>query len=72
MPSPDELVTISRDMRPHEVAVAKSLLESADIEVFELDGAMATIHSPGIRPRMAVRGSDVEEAVTILKEGGLL
>ena len=63
----DSLVTLDRFISIQELEVVRSMLESAGIECFSPDAQMSTVYAGGIRPRLQVRSSQLEDAQAILE-----
>ncbi len=62
----DELVTLDEFPLLEQLEVVRGMLEGAGIECFCPDEQMSRFYSVGVRPRIQVRRSQLEEARALL------
>ena len=69
MADPDDpFVTLDHFISVEELEIVRGMLESAGIECFSPDDQTSRAYAGGIRPRLQVRSSQLEDARLILED----
>ena len=63
----DNLVTLDSFISVEELELVRGMLESVGIECFSPDSQISRVYAGGIRPRLQVRSSQLDEARAILE-----
>lgn len=63
----DPFVTLDQFILAEELEVVRGMLESAGIECFSPDSQISRVYAGGIRPRLQVRASQLDDARAILE-----
>jgi hypothetical protein len=63
----DPFVTLDSFISVEELELVRGMLESAGIECFSPDSQISRVYAGGIRPRLQVRSSQLNDARAILE-----